>query len=183
MPNAIDLLRANHDRLRQILPKLSDPAIAADERHRYLEAVEREVKIHSLVEEEIFYPEFKEAAKFTSEKDVYFQSIEEHHVVDMLLPEIKPLDAASDGFRAKTKVLRDLIEQHADHEERVMFRAAKQLLGDEKLNELGNRIEQRKIDLEEQWDSTIAGRIRQAQAVVDKFMPSSLKDLRGQIRR
>lgn len=183
MPNAIDILRADHDRLRQILPKLGDSSIAAEERQRYLEAIEREVKIHSLVEEEIFYPEFKDAAKNTADRDLYFESIEEHHVVDMLLPELKPLDASSDGFRAKAKVLRDLIEHHADEEERGMFAKAKTLFGEAKLNQIGDAIEQRKIDLEEQWDSTIAGRIRKAQAVVDKFMPSSLKDIRGQIRK
>ena len=183
MPNAIDLLRADHERLRQILPKLSDPSIAAEERNRYIDAVEKEIKMHSLVEEEIFYPAYKDAARETHDRDMYFEAIEEHHVVDMLLPELKPLDASSDAFRAKAKVLRELIEHHAEEEETEMFVTARQLLGDARLQDLGDRIQRRKIELEEQWDSVIAGTLRKAQSIADKFMPSKLKDVRAEMNR
>lgn len=183
MPNAIDLLRADHDRLRQILPKLADPSIAAEERNRYIEAVEKEIKMHSLVEEEIFYPAFKDATSEASDRDMYFEAIEEHHVVDMLLPELKPLDASSDTFRAKAKVLRELIEHHADEEEREMFVKAREMIGDVRLQDLGDRIQRRKIELEQQWDSVIAGTLRKAQSIADKFLPSKVKDIRVELKR
>ena len=183
MPNAIDLLRGDHDRLRQILPKLSDPSIASEQRNKYLEAIEKELKMHSLVEEEIFYPAYKEAARETHDRDLYFEAIEEHHVVDMLLPELKPLDPASVAFRAKARVLRELVEHHAEEEETEMFQKARQLIGDIRLQELGDRIQRRKIELEQQWDSVIAGALRKAQSVADKFMPTKVKDLRVEANR
>jgi predicted DNA-binding protein len=183
MPNAIDLLRADHDRLRQILPKLADTSIAAEERNRYIDAVEKEVKMHALVEEEIFYPAFKEATKASEDRDLYFEAIEEHHVVDMLLPELWPLDASSDSFRAKATVLRELIEHHAEEEEQQMFARARQLLGDLQLQDLGDRIQRRKIELESQWEGRLSGTLRKVQSVADKYMPSSVKDVRVDINR
>ncbi|HEX6177802.1 MAG TPA: hemerythrin domain-containing protein [Thermoanaerobaculia bacterium] len=183
MPNALDLLRADHDRLRQILPKLADPSIASEERNRYLDAIEKEIKMHALVEEEIFYPAFKDAARETFDRDMYFEAIEEHHVVDMLLPELKPLDASSDAFRAKARVLRELVEHHAEEEETEMFQKASQLLGDIRLQDLGDRIQRRKIELEQQWESVIGGTLRKAQSIADKFMPSKVKDIRAEIKR
>lgn len=183
MPNAIDLLVADHDRLRQILPKLADHGIAAEERKKYLEAVEQEIKMHSLVEEEIFYPAYKEAATQRPDRDLYFEAIEEHHVVDMLLPELKPMHASSDGFRAKASVLRELLEHHADEEERDMFPRAAELLGDQRLLELGQRIEQRKVELEQQWESTVGSMLRKAQSVAEKFAPTKMKDLRVEANR
>lgn len=183
MPNAIDLLRADHERLRQILPKLSDSSIAAEERNAYIDAIEREIKMHSLVEEEIFYPAFKDAARNSEDRDMYFEAIEEHHVVDMLLPELRPLDASSDGFRAKAKVLRELIEHHAEEEEQEMFQKSRELLGDVQLQDLGDRIQRRKIELEQQWESRLGGAMRRVQSIADKFLPSSVKDVRVEAKR
>lgn len=181
--NAIDILKADHDRLRQILPKLSDVSIAADERKKYLEAVEQEVKMHSLVEEEIFYPAFKDASHEREDRDLYFESIEEHHVVDMLLPELSPLDGASDGFRAKAKVLHELIDHHAKEEEEQLFPRAQQLLGDEQLRELASRISRRKEELEKEWESTVGAVLRKAQSVAEKFAPSAVKHARVDVNR
>ena len=114
---------------------------------------------------------------------MYFEAIEEHHVVDMLLPELKPLDASTDGFRAKATVLRELIEHHADEEETEMFAKAQHLLGDARLRELGAKIAARKEELEQQWASTLGGMLRKAQSVADKFAPTSLKDARGEANK
>ena len=182
MPNAIELLTNDHQKLRGILPKLADESVSAAEKKDLLAIVEKELKMHSLVEEEIFYPAFKNAGKTDSEaKDMYFEAIEEHHVVDMLLPELKGLSADSDGFKAKATVLKELIEHHAGEEEREMFVQARELMDDRQLIDLGTRMSERKVELEEQWDSFIAGAMRKVQSVADKFSPTKLKDIRGKL--
>jgi hemerythrin superfamily protein len=178
MPNAIEHLVTDHERLRALLPKLADHGIAADERKKLLEAVEQEIKMHALLEEEIFYPAFKEAASEREDRDMYFEAIEEHHVLDMLLPELKPLHPSTDGFRAKASVLRELLEHHADEEERDMFPKATALLGEARLLELGARMDTRRAELEKQWESTVGGLLRKAQSVAEKFAPTKMKDKR-----
>src|SRR5205085_1315083 len=105
-------------------------------------------KIHTQIEEEIFYPAFKEAARSKSDKELFFEANEEHHVVDLVMPEIKDTDPDAEDFAAKAKVLKDLIEHHAEEEETEMFPKARKLMGRDELRELGERLEQRKAELQ-----------------------------------
>ena len=50
-----------------------------------LEQIDREVKIHSQIEEEIFYPAFRDAARKRNERELYYEAKEEHHVVDLVM--------------------------------------------------------------------------------------------------
>jgi hemerythrin-like domain-containing protein len=113
-----------------------------------LSEIENEVKVHTTVEEDIFYPAFKEAVRSKSDQEIYFEAIEEHHVVDLVIPEIKSTDAASEQFGAKAKVLKDLIEHHAEEEETEMFPKARKVMSPDELVELGKQIHSRKQDLQ-----------------------------------
>lgn len=182
--DAIDLLKNDHQRLRDLLAKLAGHnVLEGAERERYLREIERELKMHAMVEEEIFYPAFKDATLEQRDRDMYYESIEEHHVVDMLLPELLTLDGSSEQFRAKARVLRELVEHHAEEEEKEMFDKAARIISSAKLQDLGNRIARRKEELAGQWDDLLAGTLRRVQAIADKFMPSSVKDLRVDMNR
>jgi hemerythrin-like domain-containing protein len=147
--DAISILKGDHQTVRQLLRRLDNTTDKATTRRKdLLSEVENEVKVHTTVEEEIFYPAFKEAVRSKSDKEIYFESLEEHHVVDLVLPEIKSTDAASEQFGAKAKVLRDLIEHHAEEEETEMFPKARKVMTPAELVELGKRIESRKQDLQ-----------------------------------
>jgi|SRR5436190_17216268 len=146
-PDAITLLKKDHEKVRGLLKKLESAALRGDSKAEELLAnIDREVKIHSQVEEEIFYPAFHEAARTKEQNKLFFEAKEEHHVVDMVMPEVSDSEG-NEIFAAKAKVLRDLIEHHADEEESEMFPAAKKLMGSEQLRELGRRIKQRKQQL------------------------------------
>ena len=146
--DAISLLKKDHEKVRGLLKRLESAADKGDDRAEDLLAqVDREVKIHSQVEEEIFYPAFKEAARSKEDTKLFFEAAEEHHVVDLVMPEVHEAEGGDEDFAAKTKVLKDLIEHHADEEEKEMFPKAKKLIGREELQELGRRIKARKQEL------------------------------------
>src|SRR5690242_17274742 len=87
--DAISLLKKDHEKVRGLLKKLESAADKGDDRAEDLLAqVDREVKIHSQVEEEIFYPAFKEAARSKEDSKLFFEATEEHHVVDLVMPEV-----------------------------------------------------------------------------------------------
>src|SRR5438132_1368772 len=116
--DAISLLMKDHEKVRGLLKKLENAADRGDDRAVDLLAqVDREVKIHSQVEEEIFYPAFKEAARTKEENKLFYEAEEEHHVVDLVMPEVHDSEGGGEDFAAKTKVLKDLIEHHAEEEE------------------------------------------------------------------
>lgn len=121
---------------------------ASNQREQLLNQIETEIKTHTRVEEEIFYPAFREAAR-ESDEHLYHEAVEEHHVVAMVLLEIKDSDSSSDEFAAKVKVLKDLIEHHAEEEEeQIMFPKARRVLGAARLRELGQEMQQLKQELQ-----------------------------------
>lgn len=82
-------MKKDHQKVRGLLKKLESAALRDDgTAEELLAQVDREVKIHSQVEAEIFYPAFHEAARTKEENKLFFEAKEEHHVVDMVMPEV-----------------------------------------------------------------------------------------------
>jgi hypothetical protein len=119
----------------------TDRAVA--ERGKLLGEIENEVKIHTQIEEEIFYPAFKAAAR-SRDQHIYYEAVEEHQLVDIVLPQAKNTDIGSAEFSAKAKVLKDLIEHHAEEEETEMFVKARRVMSATQLRELGDRMDARR---------------------------------------
>ena len=141
--DAIAVLKADHDKVRKLLKQMEE-AEEGDEREELLQTIEQELTVHTKIEEEIFYPAFRDAAEKDEDQQLYLEALEEHHVVDLVMPEIKETDTSSNEFAAKAKVLKDLVEHHAEEEESEMFPRARKLMERDELMRLGERLEQRK---------------------------------------
>lgn len=139
--NAIDLLKADHDKVKGILSQLSESTDrAVKKRTELLEKLELEVSIHTQLEEEILYPAYK-AAGGKAEAEMYYEAKEEHRTVDSLvLPDLKGTDPTSPEFAGRVKVIKELLEHHIEEEETDMFPHAKKILGKAKLDELGDQM-------------------------------------------
>ena len=146
--DAISVLKQDHARVRQLLTKMeSTTEKAVDRREQLLKQIETEIKVHTRIEEEIFYPAFKEAAR-KSDQHIYYEALEEHHVVDMVMPQLKGTSADSEEFGAKAKVIKDLIEHHAEEEETEMFPKARKVMSASQLREVGASLQRRKKQLQ-----------------------------------
>lgn len=146
--NAIELLKADHEKVRKLLDELSETTTrAAKKRPELLEKIEKELLAHTTIEEEIFYPAFK-AAGNGEHREMYYEAREEHRAVeDLVLPDLKKTDPGSDQFSGRAKVLKELVEHHAEEEEDEMFKAARKALSAEQLRDLGAKMEERKKQL------------------------------------
>jgi hemerythrin superfamily protein len=139
--DAIALLKEDHAKVRGLLGELEQTSErAATKREHLLATIEQELTIHAKIEEEIFYPAFRAAAEKHDDRDLYYEALEEHHVVDLVLPEIKATPVAAEEFGAKAKVLKDLVEHHAEEEETQMFPRAKKLMDRAELVRLGGEL-------------------------------------------
>jgi hemerythrin-like domain-containing protein len=148
--DAIALLKQDHAKVRALLGELEKTKEkATSRREELLQVIERELKIHTTIEEEIFYPAFRDAAEKKDDRKLYYEAVEEHHVVDTVLPELKGTELGSEQFAAKAKVLKDLVEHHAEEEETEMFPRAKKLFDREKLLRLGDELTRAKASLTE----------------------------------
>ena len=152
--NAIDLLKADHERVKAILTQLSESTErGVKKRTDLLAKLEMEITIHTRLEEEILYPAFKEAGG--KEQDImYYEAKEEHRTVDALvLPDLKKTDPGSLEFSGRVKVVKELLEHHIEEEEEEMFPQAKKLLGNATLEELGAQMEKMKAQYKKEMSA------------------------------
>lgn len=142
--DAISLLKKDHQLVQDLLQKLeSSSGRASRSRDELLSEIDQELKTHSLIEEEIFYPAFKKSVRKKDQQKLYFEAREEHHLVDMVLEEFEDAED-NESFSAKCKVLKDLVEHHIEEEERQMFPLARKAMDLATLKDLGEKIEERR---------------------------------------
>ncbi|MEA2414218.1 MAG: hypothetical protein QOI58_875 [Thermoanaerobaculia bacterium] len=147
-PDAIALLKEDHKKVKGLFADLEKSSMRGGPRAQKLVAqIDKELTIHTTIEEEIFYPAFRDAVRSKDDKKMYFEAKEEHHVVKLVLPEVKEGGMAVEEFAAKCKVLKELVEHHADEEEKEMFPEARKALSRPELQELGDRMAARKKEL------------------------------------
>ena len=146
--DAISLLKADHKKVKGLLEELEKTTErGAKKRTKLLNQIETELRVHTDIEETIFYPAFRDAVQKKEDREMYFEALEEHRVVKFVLPDIKGTDPSSEPFKAKAKVLKELVTHHAKEEEKEMFPEAKKVLDREQLIELGARMAAKKKEL------------------------------------
>lgn len=146
--NAIELLKADHEKVKTILTQLSESTDRAiKKRTELLEKLETEVTVHTELEEKILYPAFK-AAGGKEQAEMYYEAKEEHRTVDSLvLPDLKKTDPTQPEFSGRVKVIKELLEHHIEEEESEMFPQVEKLIPLNELNELGEKMKTMKSSL------------------------------------
>jgi len=146
--NAIELLKADHEVVKQLLEEITSTTERAfKKRAELLKKIEMELSIHTTIEEEDFYPAFKDAGA-KDELKMYHEAKEEHRAVEALvLPDLLKTDPGSVEFSGRIKVLKELLEHHIEEEEQEMFATATELMSEEQLETLGKQMEEKKKSL------------------------------------
>jgi iron-sulfur cluster repair protein YtfE (RIC family) len=144
--DALELLTADHNRVRGLFTRFKaaegeNNAQAAQLKEKIIE----ELEIHTTIEEQIFYPAITQLNDEIHE--LVTEGIEEHHVVDTLMAEIKLLTPADEEWAAKVKVLIENVEHHAEEEEQEMFPMVRKAMGDDARTDLGRQLEAKKAAL------------------------------------
>jgi hemerythrin superfamily protein len=137
--NAIELLKADHDKVDLLFQKVK--ATEEDEHKALFEKIREELEIHTHIEETIFYPKMKEEPEL---EDIVLEGIEEHHQAKMFLRELAALADDSEKFEPKLKVLMEDVEHHVMEEEGEMFPKAQELFDEATLDELGKQMQEEK---------------------------------------
>ena len=145
---ATDFLEKQHKEVMKLF-KQAEKSEEPKARKRLMTEIVAHLKVHTTIEEEIFYPAVCEIGTEKVE-DMMLEAVEEHHVVDLVLEELPQVDPAADTFEAKMTVLKELIEHHVEEEQDEIFPMAERKLGKERISELGERLEERAGALEAQ---------------------------------
>jgi len=152
--NVLSILKDDHARVKKLLEQFAQTTDRGVKvRRELLTEIGMEVEIHAKLEEEVFYPAYKEAVESKEDRKIFFEATEEHALVRQVLEQLKSTSVESEVFGAKAKVLKDLIEHHAREEENEMFPKARASMGEEMLVELADQLEARRESMKREMAS------------------------------
>jgi len=142
--DALALLKEDHDKAKKLMAELEETTErGVRTREQKWTKLLKELTIHENIEEEIFYPALAEHPKA---KDIVLEAMEEHHLVDDIVEQLKDTPFDDEHWAAKFKVTKENVEHHIEEEETEMFKVARQVFSKEELDELGSRLEATKAE-------------------------------------
>jgi hemerythrin-like domain-containing protein len=140
--DAITLLTDDHEKVSKLLKQIDETTDrAVKTREELFTKLKRELTVHEIIEEEIFYPALKEHPRA---REIVLEAYEEHNVVDMVMAEIEGVPYDDETWAAKFTVMMENIEHHVEEEETEMFKQARQVFDRAELEQLGERMAARK---------------------------------------
>lgn len=141
--DAISLLKADHRVVDELFEQF-DKARRSDTKARLVEQICNELKIHTIIEEEIFYP----AVRPKIDADIVDEGVVEHDGAKVLINDLVASKPTDKFYDAKVKVLSEEIRHHVQEEEkwlRGMFAQARRT--DLDMDALGGAMATRKAEL------------------------------------
>jgi hemerythrin superfamily protein len=145
--DALTLLTADHNRVRGLFARFSTARESNDTAtmRELAERIALELEVHTAIEEAVFYPWVRDLSDELA--TVVDEGIEEHHVVEVLLEEIRALEPGADDWTAKVTVVIENAEHHAEEEENEMFPAVASAASRDDLARIADDLEAKKSDL------------------------------------
>ena len=144
---ALDLLKADHDKVKNLFREFETLKGNDDDDERKSELVDEicyELTVHAMLEEEIFYPVLRSAI---DDDDMMDEADVEHAGARELISQLEVMYPGDDHFDATVTVLGEEVAHHIDKEESEMFEAARSAGID--LDDLGEQLSARKDELDE----------------------------------
>lgn len=155
--DAIALLKADHRLVKGLFDDFKKAETKREKAKIVAQAI-TELKIHTEIEEKIFYPVVRKALNKALGKkdatDMMDEADEEHHVAKLLIAELDTMQAGDDHWEGKFTVLSENIVHHVKEEEGEMFPEVKKL--DLDLEALGAQMLARKEELKASGVPTFA---------------------------
>ena len=163
--DAIALLKADHRQVAEWFEQF-EKARNDDRKLDLATKICDALKVHTTIEEEIFYPAFLEA---TDDKDLHHEAEIEHDGAKNLIAQIDASSPDDEYFGSKVKVLSEMIKHHVKEEEQPggMFAEARKAKMD--LDALGEQMAVRKGELEAQIASTPPGARRGKNGILERI--------------
>jgi hemerythrin superfamily protein len=140
---AITLLKADHRAVEKLFAQF-EKATDNDQKKQIFDQINLALKVHTQIEEEIFYPVSREYLE-GEEEDMVDEAVVEHAAAKDLMAEIEAMQPGEDLYDAKVKVLSEQIEHHVEEEEKEYFPEC--LKTEMDMKEVGERLKSRKEEL------------------------------------
>jgi hemerythrin superfamily protein len=145
--DAIAMLMADHKKVKKLFADFDQLKEKGGDQQKsaIVEQICNELKVHTAIEEEIFYPAVRKAIE---DSDLMDEALVEHAGAKDLVAQLEDADPNDDLYDAKVTVLGEQIEHHVKEEEGEMFPKAKKVKVDTQA--LGAKMLTRKMALMEE---------------------------------
>jgi hemerythrin superfamily protein len=125
-PGVLGVIKDEHDEVKNLFKEFAGALDRDKSRARTLaDEITTNLLAHTKLEEDIVYPTLKQ-----QDASLFYEANEEHHVADVLINEIRQMNASDPAYAAKMEVLRTNVEHHIEEEEDEMFDQLKKLDND-----------------------------------------------------
>ncbi|WP_164516408.1 hemerythrin domain-containing protein [Minwuia thermotolerans] len=137
-----EILKDDHDRVLSALDDMLSTSQSQDDtRRQLLDKVRDELELHTSFEEEVFYPEAREATGLDAEIN---DDLKEHREADMLLDRLSAMSSIGERWMDVAKDLRDALEHHIRDEQNELFPAAEKAIPSDRLQAMSRAYLARK---------------------------------------
>ncbi len=136
--DAIELLTQQHREVEELFEKFEKAGEGKEELLRELFVrIADNLAAHAIIEEKLFYP----SVYVGPTADKLQEAVEEHLSAKRVIADLLDMDPSDAQFKAKVKVLQELVEHHVEEEEKELFKSVKKLLTKEELAVMGEQLE------------------------------------------
>jgi hemerythrin-like domain-containing protein len=145
--DAIKFLTQQHrevEKLFEQFEKLGDGAKKS--KLQLCQKISDALAVHATIEEKIFYPATKDART----EELLQEAVEEHLSAKRIIADLVERDDIDEEAEAKLSVLQEQIEHHVEEEEKELFPKVRKALDAERLDELGDELQEMASELQAQ---------------------------------
>jgi len=164
-PEAIEMLIEDHRKVQKMFKQFEKMKDEGDEQEKR-ELVEQtcaELKVHTQIEEEIFYPAAREGLE---EGDLVAEALVEHGSAKQLIEQLEAMDGGGETFDATFIVLGEYVNHHITEEQNEMFPKLKKAELD--WDALAAEMQQRKHEVQEELGLGAAEETEEAETDADE---------------
>ena len=121
--DAVELIKSDHRKVEKLFREFEEAGDRAYKTKQELVGqIVEELEVHATIEEETYYPAVEAKAKKEG-KELIAEAVEEHHVVKILLGELRSMSSEDEAFDAKVTVLMENVRHHVEEEESELLRS------------------------------------------------------------
>ena len=145
--NALEMLRADHDRVLEMFEHFADvkDTLDEDEKDALVARICGELIVHAALEEELFYPEARAMLPGRIADDLFDEATVEHASAKDLIAQLGEMEPEDDLYDAKVTVLGEYVRHHiVEEQNEIVVRVRESQLD---LDDLGERMAQRRTEL------------------------------------
>lgn len=135
-PDIFQILVKDHQEVTQIMDQIKK---GGKNQEDLIQQLQNELNQHMKLEESFFYPILQKAGD-EELSDLIGESLAEHTEIKQLLDQVVDLDFGSQEWNTRFQELREGKENHVDEEENEVFPKAQQVVSQEQLAQVAQKV-------------------------------------------